>query len=112
MPSSVSLQPGMVISNEPGFYLNGAYGIRIENLVMVKEATGDAGDAGFLNFETLTLAPIDRALIKPELLDPHEIAWLDKYHQTVRNQLSKLLETPVASWLADATEPLGSAGIS
>ena len=112
MPSSVSLQPGMVISNEPGFYLNGAYGIRIENLVMVKEATGDAGEAGFLNFETLTLAPIDRALIKPDLLDPHEISWLDKYHQTVRTQLSKLLETPVASWLADVTEPLGSAGIS
>ena len=102
----------MVISNEPGFYLNGAYGIRIESLVMVKEATGDAGDAGFMNFETLTLAPIDRALMKQELLDPNEIAWLDKYHQTVRNQLSKLLETPVASWLADATKPLGSAGIS
>ena len=112
LPSSVSLEPGMVISNEPGFYLNGAYGIRIENLVMVKEASGDAGDAGFMNFETLSLAPIDRSLMMPELLIPNEIAWLDNYHQTVWNQLSKLLEAPVASWLADATEPFRSAGIS
>ena len=55
---------------------------------------------------------LDQALIKPELLDAHEIAWLDKYLQPARTQLSKLLETPVASWLADVTEPHGSAGIS
>ncbi len=102
----------MVISNEPGFYLKGAYGIRIENLVMVKKASGDAGDAGFLSFETLTLAPIDRSLMMPELLNSNEIAWLNNYHLTVRNQLSTLLEAPVAAWLADATKPLSVADIS
>ena len=69
MPNSVALEPGMVISNEPGYYLSGAYGIRIENLVQVTKAPGAAGNAGYLAFETLTLAPIDRNLIAAELLD-------------------------------------------
>ena len=102
----------MVISNEPGFYLKGAYGIRIENLVMVKEATGDAGAAGFMEFETLTLAPIDRSLIIPKLLTPNEIAWLDKYHLVLRNQLYGMLDSSVAAWLTEATQPLDVADIS
>ncbi|MBM09695.1 MAG: X-Pro aminopeptidase [Magnetovibrio sp.] len=112
LPSTISLEPGMVISNEPGFYLKGAYGIRIENLVMVKEATGDAGVAGFMEFETLTLAPIDRSLIIPNLLTPIEIAWLNEYHLALRNQLSGLLDASVAAWLTEATQPLDVADIS
>ncbi len=107
MPSQVALQPGMVISNEPGFYLTGAYGIRIENLVLVARATGSAGDAGYMAFETLTQAPIDRALIETSILDGDEIAWLDGYHATVQDQLSASLPPAAASWLAEATAPLG-----
>ena len=111
-PSRVALETGMVISNEPGFYLNDAYGIRIENLVMVKQAPGEAGKAGFIAFDTLTLAPIDRALVMTELLDSDEIAWFDTYHQRVRVQLSPLVEDSVAVWLAGATAPLTSGGTS
>ena len=112
MPSRVALETGMVISNEPGFYLNDAYGIRIENLVMVKQAPGEAGKAGFLAFDTLTLVPIDRALVMTELLDSDETAWFDTYHQRVRVQLSPLVEDSVAVWLAGATAPLTSGGTS
>ena len=112
MPSRVALETGMVISNEPGFYLNDAYGIRIENLVMVKQAPGEAGKAGFIAFDTLTLVPIDRALVMTELLDSDEIAWFDTYHQRVRVQLSPLVEDSVAVWLAGATAPLTSGGTS
>jgi Xaa-Pro aminopeptidase len=106
MPSQVALQPGMVISNEPGFYLTGAYGIRIENLVLVSRADGSAGDADYMAFETLTLAPIDRSLIDTALLDVDETAWLNAYHATVLNQLSGLLPPAAASWLAEASAPL------
>ncbi len=106
MPNKVALRPGMVISNEPGYYRNGAYGIRIENLVLVVAADGAAGDAGYLGFETLTLAPIDRALIDVSLLNGSEIAWLDAYHARVLEALSPSLPAPVASWLETATAPL------
>ena len=71
----------MVVSNEPGYYKTGAYGIRIENLVAVTEA--GEGESGFLGLETLTLAPIDRALIEPAMLTADERAWLDAYHARV-----------------------------
>ena len=106
MPNKVALRPGMVISNEPGYYRNGAYGIRIENLVLVVAADGAAGDAGYLGFETLTLAPIDRALIDVSLLNASEIAWLDAYHARVLEALLPSLPAPVASWLETATAPL------
>ena len=106
MPNKVALRPGMVISNEPGYYRNGAYGIRIENLVLVVSADGAAGDAGYLGFETLTLAPIDRALIDVSLLNASEVAWLDAYHARVFEALSASLPAPVASWLEAATAPL------
>ncbi len=75
-PNGQALLPGMIVSNEPGYYKTGAYGIRIENLVLVQPADGSA-EREMLGFETLTLAPIDRNLIDPSLLDEDEIAWLD-----------------------------------
>ncbi|MCH7555675.1 MAG: M24 family metallopeptidase [Proteobacteria bacterium] len=88
-PNTVALRPGMIVSNEPGYYAAGAYGIRIENLVCVIEAPG-----GMLAFETLTRAPLDRKLIDSERMTGDEIAWLDDYHATVRQALTPLLEPP------------------
>jgi Xaa-Pro aminopeptidase len=104
--SSQALLPGMIVSNEPGYYKAGAYGIRIENLVLVTpDATG--GEREMLGFETLTLAPIDRNLIETDLLDDDEIAWLDAYHARVRDELTPLVDANTARWLAETTEPLG-----
>ena len=105
--NGVALAPGMILSNEPGYYKPGAYGIRIENLQAVtppQEVEG--GDRALLGFETLTLAPIDRRLIEPELLDAGERAWLDAYHERVRAEVSPLVEPQVAAWLAQACAPL------
>ena len=106
MSSGAALAPGMVVSNEPGYYKTGAYGIRIENLVAVKEA--DDADGAFLGFETLTLAPIDRALIDPAMLTADERAWLDAYHARVVETLASLLadDTATLDWLRAATAPL------
>lgn len=102
------LLPGMILSNEPGYYREGAYGIRIENLVVVHEPRAiEGGDKPMLGFETLTLAPIDRRLIRPGLLDMEETAWLDAYHARVRSELMPLIEEePARRWLVAATEPL------
>jgi Xaa-Pro aminopeptidase len=101
----VALLPGMILSNEPGFYLPGTYGIRMENLVLVREAEFPAQKRKFLRFETLTLAPFDRALINPELLTPAALDWLNAYHVRVREELTPLLEdAPEArAWLHAAT---------
>jgi Xaa-Pro aminopeptidase len=97
----------MILSNEPGYYKPGAYGIRIENLVLVAEAPPVAGGEKPLNrFETLTLAPIDRRLIDPELLTRDEIRWLDDYHARVAATLDPLLDADTRTWLAAATLPL------
>jgi len=100
----VPLQPGMILSNEPGFYVEGEYGIRIENLVVVRESDME----GMLEFETLTLAPIDKSLIDKALLNDAEIRWLDDYHDRVWETLSPLLSTEDAMWLREATLPLDS----
>ncbi|SFZ82844.1 Xaa-Pro aminopeptidase [Devosia enhydra] len=100
---STPLEPGMILSNEPGYYKSGAYGIRIENLVLV--IPSDVGD-GWLEFETLTLAPIDRRLIDLALLLPHEREWLDAYHRRVLNEIGPLVEPRVRAWLEKATAPL------
>ena len=92
----------MIVSNEPGYYKTGAYGIRIENLVVVQPADG-GGEREMLGFETLTLAPIDRNLVEPSLLDDDEIAWLDAYHARVRETLTPLVDPDTARWLAEAT---------
>ncbi|MEQ8335497.1 aminopeptidase P family protein [Nisaea sp.] len=101
-----ALKPGMIISNEPGYYRAGAFGIRIENLVVVERRDVPGADREMLGFETLTLAPIDRALIDLSLLDSGEIAWLDTYHARVRETLGPDLDPETAAWLVDATAPL------
>jgi len=105
---TAALKPGMILSNEPGYYRAGAYGIRIENLVLVVAAAPVRGAEKPLNaFETLTLAPIDRRLIVPELLTPEETGWLDRYHARVVEALSPLLDADSRAWLTAATRPLG-----
>jgi Xaa-Pro aminopeptidase len=103
--STTPLLPGMIVSNEPGYYKTGAYGIRIENLVLVQPAAAGA-EREMLGFETLTLAPIDRTLIEPSLLDEEEIAWLDAYHARVRETLTPLVDADTVAWLAAATQPI------
>jgi|DewCreStandDraft_4_1066084.scaffolds.fasta_scaffold13322_4 Xaa-Pro aminopeptidase len=100
------LKRGMILSNEPGYYKPGAYGIRIENLVLVVEAPTPPGGEKPLNvFETLTLAPIDRRLIDPAMLDADELAWLEGYHVRVAETLAPLLDAPTRAWLEEATRP-------
>lgn len=105
---SQELLPGMILSNEPGYYRDGAFGIRIENLVTVHAPREiDGGDSAMLGFETLTLCPIDTRLILKDLLDPAEIDWLNAYHARVREELSPLLNSdPALNWLEAATTAL------
>jgi Xaa-Pro aminopeptidase len=105
-PNAQPLLPGMIVSNEPGYYKTGAYGIRIENLVAVRPSE-DGGERDMLCFETLTLAPIDRNLVMRELLDADEIAWLDAYHARVREVITPLVDGETARWLEAATAPIG-----
>ena len=103
---TVPLEEGMILSNEPGFYKAGAYGIRIENLLLVEKRKIAGGDREMLGFETLTFAPIARDLIDVRLLQPPEIAWLDAYHARVRTALSPKLDAADRRWLRDATRRL------
>lgn len=106
-PSSQPLRPGMVLSNEPGFYKTGEYGIRIENLVAVESRPELSGDGSeFLGFETLTLAPIDRSLIESDMLDDAERAWIDGYHARVFEEIGPLVGAETAAWLHQATRPI------
>jgi Xaa-Pro aminopeptidase len=107
-PNGQALLPGMIVSNEPGYYKTGAYGIRIENLVLV-EPVEDTAEREMLGFETLTLAPIDRNLIETSLLEDEEIDWLDGYHTRVRETLTPLVDAETARWLAEATKPVAAA---
>jgi len=109
-PSSVALAPGMICSNEPGYYAAGAYGIRIETLVAVVDpgdGLGDDDGRRMLGFETLTLAPYCRALIDRALLTPAEEAWIDAYHARVYESLAPLLDAASRTWLAAETAALG-----
>jgi Xaa-Pro aminopeptidase len=105
---TTALAPGMIVSNEPGYYAPGAFGIRIENLVAVEERTIPGGDRPMLGFETLTLAPIDLNLVEPKLMDAGEIAWLDAYHARVRKTLSPRVDSSTRRWLAQATRRLAA----
>lgn len=110
-PQSISkrgtqeLLPGMIVSNEPGYYRDGAFGIRIENLVTVHEARAiEGGDKPMLGFETLTLCPIDTRLVVAEMLNSSERAWLNAYHARVYTELAPLLGgDPAMQWLNQAT---------
>ncbi len=108
MPNAQPLLPGMIVSDEPGYYKTGAYGIRIENLVVVVPAPLADAERELLGFETLTLAPIDRALVERPLMTSDEIAWLDAYHARVRREIGPLVDSDTRAWLETATEPLGS----
>ena len=105
--SDAALRTGMIVSNEPGYYKAGGYGIRLENLVTVVPVEDIAGaERELLGFETITLAPFDRALIDRALLTESEIAWLDSYHARVRETLSPLVDSETAAWLKDATKAI------
>jgi Xaa-Pro aminopeptidase len=106
---TVPLAPGMIVSNEPGYYAAGEFGIRIENLIAVEARTIAGGERPMLGFETLTLAPIDLALVEPRLMGADEIVWLDAYHARVRKTLSPLVDAPTHRWLAQATRRLVAA---
>ncbi|MGB1025238.1 MAG: M24B family metallopeptidase, partial [Rhodospirillaceae bacterium] len=106
---SVPLQPGMILSNEPGYYKTGAFGIRIENLVVVHQQDAmPGGEKPMLCFETLTLAPYDRALIDPSLLTQAERDWVDAYQAHVFQFHAPHLSPEAADWLAAVTAPLGN----
>jgi len=104
----VALEPGMILSNEPGYYETGAFGIRIENLLAVHAEDRPDGAEGpaMLAFETLTLAPVDRALIDPAQMTAAETAWLDAYHARVLAEIGPLVDPDTAAWLAAACAPL------
>ena len=102
----VPIAAGMILSNEPGFYLPGSYGIRLENLLLVQEQALPGAAKPFLCFETLTLAPFDRRLIDPGLLETAELAWLNAYHARVLAEIGPCLEPPVRDWLTLACAPL------
>jgi Xaa-Pro aminopeptidase len=106
MANAVALQPGMIVSNEPGYYKAGGYGIRIENLVAVREAKIDGADRRYLEFETLTLAPIDLACIEPSLLTDAERRWLNDYHRRVRETVGPRVDEATRTWLGEATRAL------
>ena len=109
LPNTVGLSPGMICSNEPGYYKTGAFGIRIENLVAVcAQPAVEGAEREMYGFETLTLAPLDRALIDPAVLSAGEIAWLDAYHARVRETLVPLVDAATAAWLETVTQPLVS----
>jgi len=105
--SKVPLKPGMVVSNEPGYYKPGAYGIRIENLQVVNEIVElSGGERKMYGFETITMAPIDRAAIDIGMLSNDERAWLNAYHARVRENVRPMLEGEAAHWLDQATMPV------
>jgi Xaa-Pro aminopeptidase len=102
----VALSSGMILSNEPGYYKTGAYGIRIESLLVVSPAPKVKGaEHAMLAFETITLVPIDRALIALDLLEAGEISWLNAYHARVHEALTSVVDAKTAAWLKVATEP-------
>lgn len=100
------LMAGMILSNEPGYYKTGEYGIRIENLVLVEPREIDGGEGEWLGFETLTLAPIDRTLVDRTLLNEAEVAWWNAYHARVREVLAPRIEGAALAWLEQACAPL------
>jgi Xaa-Pro aminopeptidase len=105
---TVELEPGMILSNEPGLYREGQYGIRLENLVLVTPPERiEGGTRDMLGFETLTLVPFDRRLIDPKQLLPFELTWLNAYHARVRREIEPILLSDDRAWLRHATAPIG-----
>ena len=106
VPNKIALEEGMIFSDEPGYYKAGEYGIRIENLVLVK-GVDTSGDRDMLGFETLTLAPIDHNLVDVPLLTTDELAWLNDYHARVYDEISPLVSDATKTWMKSVTAPLG-----
>lgn len=105
--NTVALRPGMIVSNEPGYYKAGAYGIRLENLVVViPETTLKESDRPFFTFDTITIVPFDRALIERTLLSDQECFWLNAYHARIWKELKEAVEGETRNWLEEATRPL------
>jgi Xaa-Pro aminopeptidase len=100
------LAPGMILSNEPGYYKTGEYGIRIENLVLVEPRDAPGAEKKLLGFRTLTFAPLDRRLIDLDLLTREERAWVDGYHAQVAALIGPQLDGAAADWLKAETAPL------
>ena len=103
--SDVEFKEGMIVSNEPGFYKEGKFGIRIENLILVKNSELKA-DNSFLEFETLTFVPIDRRLISISLLDNYELEWINNYHSQCWKRAKEFVTAPTKAWLKTMTRPL------
>jgi len=103
----VALEPGMILSNEPGYYREGAYGIRIENLVVVEERKIAGAEREMYGFETIAFTPIDTALIDAKLMTREEIAWLNAYHKAVREKLEGKVSPAARKWLKGATRRIG-----
>jgi Xaa-Pro aminopeptidase len=106
--NSQPLLPGMIISDEPGYYKTGAYGIRIENLVVVTPMPRPGDERDLMGFETLTLAPIDRALVDMSLMTAEEVRWLDAYHARVSREIGPLVDPATRVWLEAVTAPLAA----
>jgi Xaa-Pro aminopeptidase len=106
--ATMAMEPGMITSNEPGLYRNGQWGVRIENLVMnVPAQTAEGNTFGeFLEFETLTLCPIDTRCIDKTLMRTDEIAWLNRYHAMVRERLTPKVSGDALAWLTERTAPI------
>ena len=104
--SEVPLEPGMILSNEPGYYREGAFGIRLENLIVVGEAAPLGDNRAQLSFETLTFVPFDRRLIRAEVLSPAERNWLNAYHAEVLARIGPRLGDAARGWLESACATL------
>jgi Xaa-Pro aminopeptidase len=107
--SEVPLEQGMILSNEPGYYREGAFGIRLENLIVVQPATALQGgdpEREQLAFETLTFVPFDRRLIRSDMLSPGERDWLNAYHAEVLEKLAPRLSIEALAWCQQACAPL------
>ena len=106
--NSYALKPGMIISNEPGYYKDDSYGIRCENLVVVRESEASNGDGpDMMEFEALTMAPFDARLVDQELLTDDELEWLNDYHAEVREKIGPHLNPDELNWLENATQAIG-----
>ena len=103
--SDVAFKEGMIVSNEPGFYHEGKFGIRIENLILVQKSEMEPSNS-FLEFETLSFVPIDRRLISVRLLNEHEIEWINNYHLQCWEKVHNKVDTKTQAWLENMTKPI------
>ena len=100
------MEEGMILSNAPGYYRPGSFGIRLETLEMVRPSDVGQDGRNFLEFETLSLAPFDRRLIDPDVMGPEALDFLDSYHARVLEEVGPLLSGEAATWLAHACSPI------